>query len=135
MPHISIDYSSNLEAEIDTALLCDTLRRAAIETGEFPMAGVRVRAFAATHVSIADGNPEHGYIDISVRLRGGRDLPTRERATAHIFDAAEAFLAPVMARRSLALSLEMRDIDPALSPKSGSIRDHLGEIDPQTPKG
>lgn len=125
MPHIAIDYSANLEPEVDIAALCDLLRRAAIETGEFPVAGVRVRAFAASHVSIADGNPDHGYIDIGVRLRGGRDLATRERATAHIFAAAEGFLAPVMSRRSLALSLEMRDIDPALSPKSGSIRDHL----------
>ena len=125
MTHITIDYSANLEPEVDIAALCDLLRRAAIETGEFPVAGVRVRAFAASHVSIADGNPDHGYIDIGVRLRGGRDLATRERATAHIFAAAEEFLAPVMARRSLALSLEMRDIDPALSPKTGSIRDHL----------
>ena len=125
MPHITIDYSANLEPEVAIAALCDLLRRAAIETGEFPVAGVRVRAFAARHVSIADGNPDHGYIDIGVRLRGGRDLATRERATAHIFTAAEGFLAHVMARRSLALSLEMRDIDPALSPKTGSIRDHL----------
>ena len=125
MPHITIDYSANLKPEVDIAALCDLLRRAAIETGEFPVAGVRVRAFAARHVSIADGNPDHGYIDIGVRLRGGRDLATRERATAHIFTAAEGFLAHVMARRSLALSLEMRDIDPALSPKTGSIRDHL----------
>lgn len=135
MPHISIDYSSNLETALDIAALCDTLRRAAIETEEFPVAGVRVRAFAATHVSIADGHPDHGYIDISVRLRGGRDLATRERATAQIFAAAHAFVAPVMARQSLALSLEMRDIDPALSPKSGSIRDHLGAIVANTPKG
>ena len=125
MPHITIDYSANLEPEVDIAALCDLLRRAAIETGEFPVAGVRGRAFAARHVSIADGNPDHGYIDIGVRLRGGRALATRERATAHIFTAAEGFLAHVMARRSLALSLEMRDIDPALSPKTGSIRDHL----------
>lgn len=125
MPHITIDYSPNLEPEVDIAALCDVLRRAAIETGEFPVAGVRVRAFAASHVSIADGNPEHGYIDISLRLRGGRDLPTRERATAHVFAAAEGFLAHVIAQRSLALSFEMRDMDPALSPKTGSTRDHL----------
>lgn len=125
MPHIVVDYSANLEDAIDMAAFCDLLRRAAIETGVLPLAGVRVRAFAATHVSIADGNPQHGYVDICVRLRGGRDLDTRKRATAHIFDAAERFLAPVMARRPLALSFEMRDIDPELSPKTGSIRDHL----------
>jgi 5-carboxymethyl-2-hydroxymuconate isomerase len=125
MPHISIDYSPNLEAEIDIALLCDTLRLAAIETGEFPVAGVRVRAFAASHTSIADGNPDHGYIDISVRLRAGRDLPTRQAAAQAIFAAAEAHLAPAMASHSIALSLEMRDIDADLSPRTGTIRDHL----------
>lgn len=125
MPHITVDYSPNLEAEIDIPALCDLLRRVAVETGVLPLAGVRVRAFAATHVSMADGDPKHGYIDISLRLRGGRPLEVRKAATAQIFAAAEAFLAPVMARRSLALSFEMRDIDPELSPKAGSVRDHL----------
>ena len=125
MPHLTIDYAPILEAEVDIPALCDALRVAMIETGVFPMAGVRVRAFAANHVAIADGDPQHSYIDISIRLRAGRTLEARKAATAHVFAAAEAFLAPVMARRSLALSFEMRDIDPELSPKTGSIRNFL----------
>ena len=125
MPHIAIDYSGNLEGELDMAAFCDHLRRAAIETGVLPMAGVRVRAHAATHWSIADGDPQHGYIDISLRLRGGRPDDAKQAATTHIFAAARDFLAPVLARRSLALSFEMRDIDPGLSPKTGTIRDYL----------
>lgn len=130
MPHITLDYSANIEPDIDIAGLCNHLRQAAISTGTFPMAGIRVRAFAATHVSIADGDPKHGYIDISVRLRAGRDLATRQVSSQTIFDAARDFLAPAMQRRSLALSLEMRDIDPALSPKCGTIRDHLTKVEP-----
>ena len=129
MPHISLDYSANLEPHVDIATLCDTLRRVAISTGVLPMAGVRVRAFAATHVSIADGDPKHGYIDISVRLRGGRDLETRKRATQSIFEAAREFLAPALQQHSIALSFEMRDIDPELSPKYGTIRDHLTKVE------
>lgn len=125
MPHFIIDYSANLEDALDWPAFCDLLRRTAIDTGVFPMAGIRVRAFRADHVSIADGDAQHGYIDLSVRLRAGRDLETRKRATAAIFAAAEEFLKPVMASRSLALSMEMRDIDPELSPKTGSTRDHL----------
>lgn len=125
MPHFIIDYSANLEEALDWPAFCDLLRRTAIDTGVFPMAGVRVRAFRADHVSIADGDPQHGFIDLSVRLRAGRDLATRQRATAAIFAAAEEFLKPVMATRSLALSMEMRDIDPELSPKTGTIRNHL----------
>ena len=125
MPHLIVDYSANLEAEIDMSAFCDHLRKAAVEIDAFPSAGVRVRAVPAAHYSIADGNPQHGYIDISIRLRAGRPMDVKKAATQAIFDAAEAFLAPVMARRPLALSLEMRDIDPDLSPKTGTIRDYL----------
>lgn len=125
MPHLTIDYSANLEDRIDMAGLCDTLRRAAVATGVFPLPGVRVRAIRADHASIADGDPRHGYIDISVRLRAGRDPEAKARATQAIFEAARRFVAPVMAAHSVALSLEMRDIDPGLSPKCGSTREHL----------
>ena len=125
MPHIQIDYSANLEAAVDMPGFCETLRATAATIEAFPLAGIRVRALRVDHYAIADGNPAHGFIDISVRLRGGRPLAVGEAATQALFDAAQAFLAPVMATRSLALSMEMRDIDPALSPKSGSIRDHM----------
>jgi 5-carboxymethyl-2-hydroxymuconate isomerase len=78
-------------------------------------------------VVIADGNPDHAFLDISLRLRAGRSTEEKTKATAHVFAAAEAFCADVLATSSLMLSFEMRDIDPGLSPKSSSIRRYLGE--------
>ena len=124
---MQIDYSPNLESRLDIAALCAELCRAAAATGVFPPAGIRVRATACDHVVIADGDPDHAYLDVSVRLRGGRPIEARRAATAAIFAAAESFCAEVMARSSLMLSLEMRDIDPELSPKASSIREHLPE--------
>ncbi|MEM8578348.1 MAG: 5-carboxymethyl-2-hydroxymuconate isomerase [Pseudomonadota bacterium] len=125
MPHLTLDYAPELEAEVDMPALCERLRQAMVETGLFPLAGIRVRAFAASHVAIADGDPAHLYLDMSIRLRRGRDLEARKAAVAHVFAAAEEVLAPMMARRSLALSMEMRDIDPDLAPKAGSVRAFL----------
>jgi 5-carboxymethyl-2-hydroxymuconate isomerase len=125
MPHIILDYSSNLESRIDIAGLCRALRDAAVETGVLPLAGLRVRATACTHVVIADGNPEHAFLDISVRLRAGRTAEDKARASTHIFAAAEAFCHEVLGNSSFALSFEMRDIDPDLSPKTSSIRRYL----------
>ncbi|MBL9062848.1 5-carboxymethyl-2-hydroxymuconate isomerase [Tabrizicola sp.] len=125
MPHIQIDYSANLESRLDVAGLCRVLRDAAVATGILPLAGIRVRALRADHVVIADGNPDHAFLDISIRLRGGRSDAAKAEATALIFAAAETFCAEVMASSSLMLSLEMRDIDPALSPKASSIRNYL----------
>ena len=125
MPHVQIDYSQNLEARLDIAALCRVLRDAAVGSGVLPLAGVRVRATAATHAVIADGNPDHAFLDISVRLRAGRSPEDKARATDLIFAAAEAFCAAVLASSSFMLSFEMRDIDPALSPKTSSIRRYL----------
>jgi 5-carboxymethyl-2-hydroxymuconate isomerase len=125
MPHVQIDYSPNLEDRLDIAGLCRALRDAAVATGILPLAGIRVRAIKADHVVIADGQPDHAYLDISVRLRGGRTDAAKAEATARIFAAAEAYCAEVMATSSFMLSLEMRDIDPELSPKASSIRNYL----------
>lgn len=125
MPHIMIDYSPNLAARLDIAGLCRVLRDAAVETGVLPLAGLRVRATACDHVVMADGNPDHAFLDISLRLRAGRSAADKTRATAHVFAAAEAFCAGVLATSSFMLSFEMRDIDPDLSPKTSSIRRYL----------
>jgi len=125
MPHVMVDYSPNLEARLDIAGLCRCLRDAVAATGLVELAGIRVRAMACTHVVIADGDPQHAFLDISLRLRGGRSPADKERATAQIFAAAESFCADVLAGSSFMLSLEMRDIDPAFSPKTSSIRRYL----------
>ncbi|NUB43540.1 5-carboxymethyl-2-hydroxymuconate isomerase [Fertoebacter nigrum] len=125
MPHVHIDYSANLAQRLDIAALCVVIRDAMVETGLFPLAGIRIRAMAADHVVIADGNPTHAFCDVSIRLRAGRDPAAKAAATAHVFAAAQAFCAAVLQSSSFLLSFEMRDIDPALSPKTSSIRNHL----------
>ena len=125
MPHIIADYSGNLDARLDMSAFCDHLRAAASEIDALPTPGIRVRAIRAQHYAIADGNPNHGYIDISVRLREGRSQEMKENIAQHLFDAARAFTADYMADQPLALSLEVRDIDATLAPKTGTIREHL----------
>lgn len=125
MPHFQIDYSPNLEWRLDVAGLCHVLRDAALQTGVFPLAGIRIRAPACTHVVMADGNPKHAFLDISIRLRAARDKSAKKAAAEAIFAAAEAFCHELMTSSSLMLSLEMRDMDPELSSKVSSIRQHL----------
>lgn len=125
MPHFHIDYSPNLEERMDIPAFCKAMRDAAMETGVFPLAGLRIRAIPAAHVVMADGNPDHAYLDLSIRLRAGRSDQAKADATQHIFDAAKAFCAPVLETTSFMLSMEMRDIDPVLSPKISSIRKYL----------
>ena len=125
MPHFQIDYSGNLEDVVDMSALCEAIRAAAAEIETFPTPGIRVRATRVDHVAMADGDAKHGFVDLSVRLREGRSEDVKKEAIARIFAALKDFMAPAMETRSIALSAEMRDIDAALSPKFGNVRDHM----------
>ncbi|WP_299621351.1 5-carboxymethyl-2-hydroxymuconate isomerase [uncultured Tateyamaria sp.] len=125
MPHFHLEYSANLDGAVDIGALCEAIRAEAASIDTFPIAGIRVRATRVDHYAIADGNPKHGFIDLSVRLRAGRSDTVKHDAITQVFAALQGFVAPAMATHSIALSAEMRDIDPDLSPKFGNIRDHL----------
>ncbi len=127
MPHIQIDYSPNLEGRLDIQSLCDALCASAAKTGIFPVAGLRVRATAASYYAIADGDPGHAFLDISVRLRAGRTHESKVQATETLFATAERHCADLLAGMPFLLSIEMRDIDPDLSRKVSSIRNYLPE--------
>jgi 5-carboxymethyl-2-hydroxymuconate isomerase len=125
MPHFQLEYSANLEAVVDIGQLCEAIRARAVTIETFPMAGIRVRATRVDHVAMANGNAKHGFIDLSVRLREGRADDVKRDAIDQIFSTLKEFMTPAMASHSIALSAEMRDIDANLSPKFGTIRDHL----------
>lgn len=129
MPHFQIDYSANLDDVVDMGALCEAIRAEAAAIVAFPMPGIRVRATRVDHYAIADGDPKHGFIDLSVRLREGRTAEVKQDAIARVFAVMKTHLTPAMAYYSIALSAEIRDIDAALSPKAGTIRDHLEDAE------
>src|ERR1700724_415125 len=97
MPHFTIEYSGNLDARVDMAEVVEIVRKAAVETGIFPLGGIRVRAIRCEHYAIADGSVHFGFLDMVLRLGEGRDLATRQKAGEHIFNALSLYLDPVFA--------------------------------------
>jgi 5-carboxymethyl-2-hydroxymuconate isomerase len=125
MPHLSLDFSPGLETRTDMPALCKTLHAAMIDTGIFPLAGIRVRAHKADYAIIADDLPENDYLAMTLSVGAGRDKDTLHTAGAQIFDAAKDALAGPLATPHFALSLEIRVIDPDLSWKQTPIHARL----------
>ena len=94
MPHFTIEYSANLDGSVDMAAVVEFVRSAAVETGIFPLGGIRVRAVRCEHYAIADGNKSFGFLDMVLRLGEGRDLVTRKKAGEHIFKACLLYTSP-----------------------------------------
>jgi 5-carboxymethyl-2-hydroxymuconate isomerase len=125
MPHFTIEYSANLDAQVDMAKVVELVRQATVETGIFPLGGIRVRALRCEHYAIGDGNPAFAFLDMLLRLGEGRDLATRKAAGEQIFRALSAYLDPVFAKHKLALSFDMQINDKETSWKRNNIHDAL----------
>ena len=125
MPHFTIEYSANLDKRVDMGAVVELVRKAAVETGIFPLGGIRVRAVRCEHFAIADGNAQFGFLDMVLRLGEGRDLATRKKAGEHIFKALSAYLDPVFANSKFALSFDMQINDKDTSWKRNNIHDAL----------
>lgn len=125
MPHLTVEYSANLESDAAVQDIVDALHQSAIETGVFPLGGIRTRAVRCDHYRIADGDPANAFVHVVLRIAAGRDEATRERAGAHVFAALTRTLAAVSAARPLAISFELQEIAPAWSARQNTIHDRL----------
>jgi len=125
MPHFTIEYSANIDGHVDMGKVVELVRKAAVETGIFPLGGIRVRAIRCDHYAIADGRKDFGFLDMVLRLGEGRDLATRQKAGEHIFKALSAHLDPVFANSKFALSFDMMINDKETSWKRNNIHDAL----------
>ncbi len=125
MPHFTIEYSANLDQRLDMTEVVEIVRRAAVETGIFPLGGIRVRAIRCEDYAIADGNPDLGFLDMVLRLGEGRDLATRKKAGEHVFNALSAHLDPVFTQSKFALSFDMQINDKETSWKRNNIHEAL----------
>jgi 5-carboxymethyl-2-hydroxymuconate isomerase len=125
MPHFTLEYSANLDERVDIGAVVELVRKAAVETGIFPLGGIRVRAVRCEHYAIADGGTHFAFLDMVLRLGEGRDLATRKQAGEHIFKALSTYLDPVFAKSKFALSFDVQIIDGQTSWKRNNIHDAL----------
>jgi 5-carboxymethyl-2-hydroxymuconate isomerase len=125
MPHFTLEYSANLDARVDMAKVVEVVRKAAVETGIFPLGGIRVRALRCEHYAIADGNPDLGFLAMVLRLGEGRDRATCQKAGEYVFKALSSFLDPVFANSKFALSFDIQINDKEMSWKRNNIHEAL----------
>lgn len=125
MPHLTLEYSANLDGRVDMRGLCSILAKTLLGTGLFELGAIRVRALPCDAYAIADELPENAFIDASLKIGVGRSLADKERTGKALFDAMSSFLLQLFSTPHFALSLEIREIDPQLSWKNNAIHPRL----------
>ena len=121
MPHLIVEYSANLEQRIDISALVSAVHAAALETGVFPIGGLRTRAERRDIYLIADTHPDNAFVHVQARIGHGRDAAVRQSAAEHIFAAVKRVTNDAFAVSPLGLTLEIVEIDPIGSLKHNNL--------------
>ena len=125
MPHLTVEYSGNLEGLTDMGALCHALHTAMLASGLFELGAIRVRARACPHYAVADLLPENAFADLILRIGKGRSEDEKKAVGQALMRAAEAHFAPQLATPHFALSLEVQEISAPFSWKTNAIHPRL----------
>ena len=113
MPHIVVEYSSNLRDGGDLPSLLKKINASMIaERGPdgpiFPAAGIRSRAIAVDDWCVADGsNADDAFVHLTVRIAKGRTDAQKRQAFDAVFEIVKEHFASIYATRGLALSMDV----------------------------
>lgn len=127
MPHFVIEYSANLEPDIDLYAIVDAVHKSAVDSGLFKIGGVRVRTLKHEIYKIADGNPAHAFLHVRANILEGRSVTERETLGQNTLAAVDALLTNARNKRGIALSVEVSEIDHNMSFKKNSLHAQLGK--------
>jgi 5-carboxymethyl-2-hydroxymuconate isomerase len=125
VPHLTLEYSANLDGRVDFDALCARVLDTILATGLFEVGAVRVRAIRCEAYAVADNLPENAFVDLSFRIGVGRSLDEKKRAGEQIFTVVAEELSELFKTPHFALSMEIREIDPDLSWKKNAIHPRL----------
>jgi 5-carboxymethyl-2-hydroxymuconate isomerase len=126
MPHQIIEYSANLEADLEIDELVDVMHATAMRLNALPVGGIRTRAARRDVYRISDNHPSNTFINITLRI-APRPPEVKKQVGEALFAALRDFVQPIFDQRPMALSLEVQEIDAEFRWKAGNIRDYLAK--------
>lgn len=127
MPHQIIEYSANLEDDLDIDGLVRAMHEAAVALDALPTGGIRTRAARRDQYRIADGHCDNSFINVTLRIARGRTPKVRQATGEALFGTLKDFVDEVYQVRPMALSFEIQEIQPETRWKQGNIRDFMAK--------
>jgi 5-carboxymethyl-2-hydroxymuconate isomerase len=129
VPHITVEYSANVEQHVRIDGLIEALQDAAFATGIAELAGFRTRGERRDHYRVADGNPANCFVAITIRVARGRSAEDLKNLREVVTKAAIDYLEPVFANAPISFSCEVQEIIPEMRVNISNIREWMKKED------
>ena len=128
MPHFIVEYTDNIKDEANIASLFEKIHEVLIARGDtFPIGGLRSRAIELKDYRIADGAEDDAFVHAALKIGSGRSEEVKKEACDALFEVIKEHFAPVMAKRYLALSMELIELSEASTYKQNNIHSRFNK--------
>ena len=108
MPHLTLEYSDNLEVDVQPLLA--RLHEEVVATGAINLKGIKSRAIQHTQYRIADGNPEYAFVHVGLLIREGRPIEAQKEATQRVMKVLKETFGHLFEKRKLSLTVDLKEM-------------------------
>src|SRR5215212_2404648 len=127
MPHVTLQYTANLEPEARIDALCATLaevicaQRDAEGQRLYPIGGTRVMAYPSQAYAVADGAADRAFCYVNVRIAPGRPRDRVQATGEALGVAVKAHFAALFASRPIGVTLQIDEGAPVFDLKHSNL--------------
>ena len=108
MPQITIEYTDNLEFEVQALLA--RLHSELAATGAIKMKGLKSRTVCHSDYRIADGNPDYAFVQASLLIRAGRPPEVQRGFAERVMDVLKETFGDRFEDGYLSLTVDIQEM-------------------------
>jgi 5-carboxymethyl-2-hydroxymuconate isomerase len=108
MPHLTLEYTDNLEFEIQPLLA--RLHAELAATRAINLKGLKSRAVCHSDYRIADGNPQYAFVHVGLLIREGRPLEVKKEAAQRVMIVLKETFGHRYESSYLSLSVDIKEM-------------------------
>jgi len=92
MPHLTLEYTKNLQSKIEFKEIFSKIHGEIIETGEFVLDDIKSRAICIDNYFIGNGDPEKGFVHLRISILDHRDENLKNRLSKALLQVLSNYL-------------------------------------------
>jgi len=108
MPHLTLEYTDNLEFDVQPLLA--RLHSELVATGAINLKGLKSRVVRHVDYRIADGNLDYAFVHVNLLIREGRPLEVQKDASQRVLAALKETFGDRFENSYLSLSVDIKEM-------------------------
>lgn len=110
MPQLTLQYTANINQEIDYSNLFAKLHNILADVGGINIENCKSRALKLNNYYISQGEISNAFIHLDVRFLEGRSLPIKKEIGNQLLEALNSFYQKSLTELDLQFTVEISDI-------------------------